>query len=302
MDLNYSERYLAALNLILIAAMAYFAALCVNDIIARHLQPVSSIAVQPAVRPPQTVTLHRKGYYDVIAKRDIFNLQPQTQIAAPPPVVVRDLHLKLLGTSIVTHHKPFAIVEDERSGQQVLYSVGDTIPDAGRLVEVQRSSIVIDQGGGQLATVKMDQTELRPGESRSGAIHKRRLPLRNFKHVASRIRGPGIREDGAGNYTLQRKMVNHTLENMAQLFTQIRAVPNLVGGQSDGFVLSDIQPGSVFQQIGLQNGDILTNVNGQDVRDPSQAFQLFSQLRSAPSLSVEVMRNGAPMQMHYNIQ
>jgi general secretion pathway protein C len=97
--------------------------------------------------------------------------------------------------------------------------------------------------------------------------------------------------------------VDNSLNNMASLFTQVRAIPNLgPDGQSNGFKLSEIQPDSVFQQIGLRDGDILTDVGGQRVGDPSKAFQLLSSLRTQNSINLTVLRGGQPIQLQYSIR
>ncbi len=293
MELGYSERYLMVLNAALVAAMAYFAALCVNDIITRRLHPAVGPASAAAVVVP-VATTHPRGYYEQIARRDIFNLEPPPRPSSAPAPVARDLHIKLLGTSQISSGRPFAIVEDTRTGRQLLYRVGDAIPDTGRLMQVKRASVIIDPGDGQLVTVSMESTILAPAPSGSKPLRMRRP--RGFRG------GAAVRRYGGNHYMLKRALLNKNLENMAQLFTEIRAVPNMVGGHADGYVLSEIQPGSIFQQIGLHNGDILMNVNGQDVRDPTQAMQLFTVLRNAASLTLQVMREGAPVQMHYTIQ
>jgi general secretion pathway protein C len=292
MELGYSERYLMVLNAVLIAATAYFAALCVNDVISGRLHPAAGPSSTAAVVVPSAAT-HPRAYYNLIARRDIFNLEPPPKRVAEPAPVARDLHIKLLGTSQISLGRPFAIVEDTRTGRQLLYRVGDKIPDTGRLVQVRRTSVIIDQGKGKRVTVSMETTNLAPAPAGSRSIRKR----------APRGRGnPGVRRYGSNRYMLKRVEINKKLENMAQLFTQIRAVPNMVGGHADGYILSDIQQGSIFQQVGLHDGDILMNVNGQDIHDPAQAMQLFTKLRTAQSLTVQVMREGAPVQMHYTIQ
>lgn len=292
MELGYSERYLMVLNALLVAAIAYFAALCVNDIIARRLHPAVATFSPSTVAAP-VPRIYPRSYYEQIARRDIFNLLPPPAPASDQAPPARDLHIKLLGTSQLTSGRPFAIIEDTRTGDELLYRAGDTIPDTGRLVEVKSASVIIDPGDGRLVTVSME-SDLPPS-----AFSPSPIPMRRFRgpHVAS-----AVRRFGGNHYMLRRAVVNKNLENMAQLFTEIRAVPNMIGGHADGYVLSDIQPGSIFQQIGLHDGDILVNVNGQDVQDPAQAMQLFTALRNAPSLTLEVMREGAPVQMHYTIQ
>jgi len=289
MEIRFSERYLAAINFGLIAMLAYFAALSVNDVIARRLAPYADSTVQMPISPPQPAIEYPRGHYQAIVQRDIFNLAPEVIVPINPVVVARDLHIRLLGTSHVAGQQAFAIVEDQQSGLQALYRLGDNIPDAGRVVKIRSSSIVIDEGG-QLATLAMDEQNLMPG--RRHRFNPTGLARSNRQ---------GIRRVGGNHYVVARATVDSNLQNMAQLFTQIRAVPNLEDGHSTGFRLSDIEPGSIFQSIGLHDGDVLTEVNGQDVSDPTRAIQLLGELRQSPSISLEVTRDGRPVALHYEI-
>jgi len=96
--------------------------------------------------------------------------------------------------------------------------------------------------------------------------------------------------------------VDTALENMSQLFTQIRAVPHFEGGQSIGFRLFAIRRGSLFDRIGLKNGDIIRSINGNEMTDPSKAMALLQELRDANNLDVDITRNQQPQKLTYSIQ
>jgi general secretion pathway protein C len=112
----------------------------------------------------------------------------------------------------------------------------------------------------------------------------------------------GVQQLSPNRYLVSRSTMDSSLSNMGSLFTQIRAAPNLQNGSSNGFRLSQIQPGSIFQQIGLQDGDVVTGAQGQQVNDPLRAMALLNTLRSSPSISLNLIRNGSPMQLYYTIQ
>ena len=88
---------------------------------------------------------------------------------------------------------------------------------------------------------------------------------------------------------------------MSQLFTQIRAVPHFEGGQSTGFRLFAIRQNSLFDNIGLRNGDIIQSINGTQINDPSRALALLQDLRSAQQLNVQVLRNKENVSLQYTI-
>jgi len=299
MTLRFSERYVMALNLLLIAILAYFLALSVNDIILGRVAggAPEHIPSLLGAEPSAPVTRPR-GLYDAISRRDIFNLVPVTEA---PAEVATNLHIKLLGTSTLTLSQPFIIVEDDNNHEQSLYRMGDEIPDAGKLVGVYKDhAIILHQGRRTKLEMPNDQNGTPAEIPRPFGLPGRAF-RRNF--LRGRSSQNGVRQIDPNRYVLDRSTVNNNLNNMASLFTQVRAIPNLgPNGQSNGFKLSEIQPDSIFQQIGLRDGDILTGVGGQSVGDPSKAFQLLTSLRNQNSISLTVMRGGQPVQLQYNIR
>ncbi|MGH7913258.1 MAG: type II secretion system protein GspC [Candidatus Binataceae bacterium] len=298
MTLRFSERYVMALNLLLIAILAYFLALSVNDIILGRVSGSATTHLPSLLgTEPSAPVVHPRAFYDAISKRDIFNLVPVTEA---PAVVATNLHIKLLGTSSLTLSQPFIIVEDEENHEQSLYRMGDDIPDAGKLIGVFKDHAVILHQGHRT------KLEMPVGQNGAPAEIPRPFGLTGARVRHNSVSGhtseTGVQQVESNRYVLDRATVNSNLNNMPALFTQIRAVPNLgADGQSHGFMLSEIQPDSIFQQIGLRDGDVLTDVGGQSVGDPAKAMQLLSSLRNRNSISLTVMRGGQPIHLQYNI-
>jgi general secretion pathway protein C len=297
MTLRFSERYVMALNLLLVAILAYFLALSVNDIILGRVAGGASAHLPSLVgAEPSAPVTRPRTFYDAISRRDIFNLVPVTEA---PAEVATNLHIKLLGTSTLSLSQPFIIVEDDNNHEQSLYRMGDEIPDAGKLVGVYKNhAIILHQG----RRIKIEM----PVEANGAPAEVPRpfgLPGIPFRHfMRGRADQSGVREILPNRYVLERSTVDNNLNNLAALFTQVRAIPNLgPDGQSHGFKLSEIQPDSIFQQIGLRDGDVLTGVGGQSVGDPAKAMLLLASLRNQNSISLTVMRGGQPIQLQYNI-
>jgi general secretion pathway protein C len=297
MTLRLSERYVMALNLLLIAILAYFLALSVNDIILGRVADASAHLPSLLGAEPTAPVTRPRTFYEAISRRDIFNLVPVTEA---PAEVATNLHIHLLGTSTLSLSQPFIIVEDDNNHEQSLYRMGDDIPDAGKLVGVYKDhAIVLHEG----RRIKIEM----PAEDNGAPAEVPRpfgLPGATFRRfMRGRGNQSGVREINPNRYVLDRSTVNNNLNNLAALFTQVRAIPNLgPDGQSHGFKLSEIQPDSIFQQIGLRDGDVLTGVGGQSVGDPAQAMQLLASLRNQNSVSLTVMRGGQAVQLQYNIR
>jgi type II secretion system protein C len=322
MQLRFSQIHVTILNFVLIAVLAIVSAMCVRDIIARRVANEAD-APTPITARNSATGMRARPYYDLIVKRDIFNETPQE--SGPAPVVEEDLHLKLIGTSMQSRSKPYAIIEDP-TGNESLYQVGEDIPDAGKLVGVEVNRALIDRGGHRVAIeipasdlpeVPPSQLGVPPGAIRGPML--RGLPAA-MRRKLQRLRGGApaatgdddnsdddnskieLKKLGPGKFEVSRAEVQQTMENPAQFFSQMRALPHFVNGKTDGFSISQVQPGSVFQQLGLQDGDLLTSIDGQPVTNPMQAMGLIQAVKTASAIDLTVNRGGTPTSVHLDLR
>jgi general secretion pathway protein C len=92
------------------------------------------------------------------------------------------------------------------------------------------------------------------------------------------------------------------LQNLPLLLTQARAVPYFKDGKAVGLRMFSIKAGSLYEKVGLQNGDILKTINGNSLSDMSQAMRLFEMLKQEKSLSVSLERNREEKEFKYQIK
>jgi type II secretory pathway component PulC len=344
MQLRFSQIHVTILNFVLIAALAIVSAICVRDIIARSVASDNDVPLSTSGGHRGITGLRTRAYYDTIVKRDIFNQTPQEN-AAPPPVVEADLNIKLIGTSLISRSKPYAIIEDP-AGNESLYQVGEDIPDAGKLVSVETNRAIIDRGGHRVS-IEIPTTDISTvppsdlgglptggppngiaaGRAFRGLPAALRRRLRGLRARAPTISGDDnddsndddksdddksdddsssnkvqLKKLGPGKFEVSRNEVQQTMENPAQFFSQMRAMPHFVNGKTDGFSISQVQPGSVFDQLGLQNGDLLTSIDGQPVTNPMQAMGLIQAVKTASAIDLVVNRGGAPTSVHLDLR
>jgi type II secretion system protein C len=303
---NISERYSFVINLLLaVLVIPYFAARTVSAMIKLHYaanvvtRPLVSTADSPVAAGASRPLVE----YNIIKERDIFNLAPAPEISAP--VEKENLNITLLGTSHLSGgaHE-FVIVEDQ-AGNQELYRLGEMIPNVGRLVHVGKNRAIILHNGHRVA-IEIPKNSLDPSGNDDEDVRPRGLRspfIRNpmIRRGLPAAKAGGISKLGPNKYLVERSTINSDAQNMSQLLTEVRALPVMQNGTSNGFQLSEIQPGSLFEQIGLQNGDILTAVSGQQLSDPAQALQMFSTLTTRSFITLNVLRNGIPLQLSYTI-
>lgn len=305
MEFRLNQRHLVAINFLLIAAIAFFAARAVNQFIAQSMV-TNPVAATVGVGHHDNV-VHGRDFYDSIVKRDVFNLVPQ---AAPtePALTAIDLHLKLLGTSTAEKQGPFAIVEDQQ-GDQSLYHVDDEIPDAGRLISIEKNRAIIEHGTQRVA-IEIPKDDLPDGVEapvRPSPVQRPAFrpmgALRGLRGAKADSPMPDIDVDDEGDnkYGLKRSDVRTALAHSGELSSQIKATPNMDGNTQNGYSLTDIESGSLFDDLGLEDGDVLTEINGRPINNPAAAAGMLATLQMRPSIDITVQRDGHPVQLHYDI-
>ena len=112
----------------------------------------------------------------------------------------------------------------------------------------------------------------------------------------------GVKKTGEHTYEVQRGTVDSLLNNMSALSRAARIVPELKDGRAAGFRLFSVRPDGPFAKIGLQNGDVISSINGLEMNSPDQALMVYTKLKSASHLSVGLERNGQKITKDYNIR
>lgn len=190
------------------------------------------------------------------------------------PIVVSKLNLKLLAT-VVAGKRSAAIVSLNNTKQQAFF-LGDAILSGVVLKQVELAAIVVDNHG-----------------------HLEHITLPKSKS----IEGISVKPVNTSlNKVLSRKILNADIQNFPKLLSQAKVVPYFAQGKSAGFVIMEIVKGSLYERIGLKNGDVIQKVNGQAITSASQAMRMYQNLQHASSIDLELMRHGTIVPIHYEIK
>ncbi len=96
---------------------------------------------------------------------------------------------------------------------------------------------------------------------------------------------------------IPRGELEEQLVNIAQLGTQATALP----ARGGGFHLAAVRPGSYLESLGLRTGDVVRRIDGRPINSVDDAARACAWLRVADHFTVEVVRNGAPVQLRFQI-
>ncbi|MBI4516047.1 MAG: hypothetical protein HY699_09565 [Deltaproteobacteria bacterium] len=285
----------------MLAAIAYAGSAVVGTAIASRLIPAPAVHISDA--PPPLAREGRKpnSYYALISTRDIFNsTKPAPEVPKGPPPIT-ELKVRLWGVAIHAGGNSSCVIEDLNTHQQKLYKVGDTIQDA-TVSSVEWERVILTRDGREEILQITPDARKHASLVASAVGHGGPAAPAPGAGAGSRPGDDRIQLVGENQYAIDRSEVDSALENMSQLFTQVRAVPHFEGGRSTGFRLFAIRQDSLFDKIGLKNGDILQRINGIEINDPGRAMGLFQELRNEREVTVDLVRNKEPKTLSYQFR
>ncbi|MBL0217139.1 MAG: hypothetical protein IPQ07_25100 [Myxococcales bacterium] len=103
-------------------------------------------------------------------------------------------------------------------------------------------------------------------------------------------------------YKLDRALIDRLLANPMVFAKGARVVPSVKNGKPSGFRLYAIRPGSLFAALGLTNGDTLLSVNGFELTSADRALEVYTKIRDASALEIEIERRGKRLTLRYAIE
>jgi general secretion pathway protein C len=114
--------------------------------------------------------------------------------------------------------------------------------------------------------------------------------------------GKSVRKVGPTSFEIDSADLDSALGNLSEIATQARVVPAFENGKPIGFKMFSIRPGSVFAKIGLENGDVVTRINGYELNSPDKALELYQKLRTDKQVNIDVKKGGSsPVTYDYSI-
>jgi len=212
------------------------------------------------------------------------------------------LRVKLLGT-LVAGLPEWSIcsIQDVVTLKTQTYMVGDTIQTA-EILEIERNRVIIRNNNRRefIDATSGDGTQAPPPPVAAAPIAA--APAANSGAPPSVALGQGIKAISENEYEVPRAEIDKTLSNLNDVAMQARIVPAFKDGVAQGFKLFSIRPDSIYTKIGVQNGDVLKRINGYDLNSPEKALEIYSKLKEASRIDIEIERNGASVRKTYNVR
>ena len=214
----------------------------------------------------------------IVAAHIFGEADPEDEPAAEPVAVETDnledtrlTNLSLKGTVAATPSDRAVAIIADGSNEEEVYAIGDSVGSGATLHAVYADRVVLNENG-VLTNLKL------PKEFPETAA----TPTRRNTTVTSRAARP--------SNSIQAVVA----QNVSKLADVIRPTPYFVNGQQQGYRVYPGRNRAQFSKLGLRPGDLIKEIDGQALNDPTQAMQIFESLNNADQVSVTVERNGQP--------
>ena len=207
-----------------------------------------------------------------------------------------DLGATLILTSVAdpaTFSTALILVEGDDATPEV-YMHGDALADA-KIDEITRGRVYVlrQNGAREYLEIGSEGAKKKRGSSKKDGGGRKKKGRIDWSE--------GVTKISDTQYQIERSSLDNALANLDRLSRDARVVPNFVDGKSNGFKIFGIKRNSAYKNLGLQNNDVITGVNGMELTSPDKALDVYSKLQNESSFSLEIVRKGSPVTMEYDI-
>ena len=218
--------------------------------------------------------------YSVISSRNLFGSTDKAVVDEKPINVDEleptKLQLALLGTVSGGGELDAAVIEEKGKRQQGLYRVGDAI-DKATLKQIMRGKVILRVDGKDEILVMEEEKTGKGNKTGSAQVSQR----------------PGQR------ITLKKSDIDTAMKDVGAMLSEVRIRPYFSGGKQDGFMVSRIARGSIFQGMGLRNGDVIQGVNGEPLGSAKDVLEMYKNLETGAEMKLNIKRRGRNETLEY---
>jgi type II secretion system protein C len=277
--LSQAFRYRAGTVLIVITILMYqCAGIFYKAASLKMIQGGATASALPKTAMAQVAAAEPVDFYKVVPDRNLFGTTDKTltgkrtgsQTTSGQPDIAQILEVR--GTVAGDAKYGFAVIENKAEKKQRLYKVGDNVSGA-RIVRIMRNAIALK--------VNDQEQILRIPETSERSILPSGSPSGPLPDAAS---GKMI--------VIDRKDIDANLKDMGTMLNQAVIRPYFTGGVPDGFIVSGIKSGSIYQRIGFMDGDVIQGINDRKLTTGDDMMELYNSFKSASRLALQVKRQG----------
>ena len=234
--------------------------------------------------PPAEITSPKANPLDDLPESGDPSSTIYVQISGAKPTHKPEVffgYLRLLSTAVFNYNplKNRAVIEDLLTSRKGVYTLGAVIPYGAKLVRIHGSGIVLEKDG--LRRELAVAGEL--GNPEGAAV----LNSKGYQQVSER------------EWLVQP---NHLIQATGDIYTLLTQTSfQNYGDGAGGFLMHGVRPGSLVQELGLEQGDVVSTINGQAINSLTELKDVYQRIRKESVIQLGLKRREQELGLSYYV-
>ena len=219
--------------------------------------------------------------------------------AAPVRAVyASELGLSMLGSIISQKKNNVVLIKVRESGKVIACRAGSVIDKMYLVKEILADYTLLHKIGPSQAVVLKVYKDGFTG--RSGSYATVQAQARPAAVISDSYREEGFEREGGEIQLTGAYRQTKILGELPKILMQASAEPVVRSGRIRGFLLDQIERGSIFEKSGLQDGDMVKSINGIPLNDVTATIKMLHALKNAREIEFVLERGGQdiPVRIH----
>jgi general secretion pathway protein C len=293
----------ATISKVALYALLIFIAFTIADLTIIYFRDM----MIPNQAPPKKIVAYKpppfvdRSQYSIIVNRNLFSasgMMPEAitshkgnQRKDNDPIPSQ-LPITVIGTLVHSDPaKSIVALEIKSKNMSGSFSTGADVEGLCKIEKIERSTVYIrNNNTGLLEYLEMNKAGNKVA----------------FGASKPDISKPGkeVVSVGGNTFTIKRSDLLKYTNDLSSVLMQARAVPNRDPntGEINGFRILDMQPGSIYEQLGLQRMDVIKGVNGEPVDSVQKAMEMYNTLKNGTQVKMNIDRGGKTETFTYDVK
>ena len=269
------KRYFLVLNIFLIVVAGYFCIKIFYRLIVGDINNISpaSVTSEEKISHKEDENHKSLSYYSPIIERDLLKTKKNSNKIVKNKIDLEalkhtDLKLRLWGTVTADDKQTaYAVIEEQKAKKQSLYKVGDKIQNATVKIIFREKVVLNVNGRDEILEIEelSENKKIDKSALKSNVIHRRDIES-------------------------NRLQTENVFKKVNNLMSQANIKPYFEKGKIGGIILTGIKPDSLFHEMGLENGDIITGVDGENIESVDDIQEFYKSFKASPDVQLQIKR------------
>jgi type II secretory pathway component PulC len=163
---------------------------------------------------------------------------------------------------------------------------------------------VIDRQKVILKNLKTGECEYIENTAKKSRINTKSLTILNpnaGKKLMDNMNDKDINNQG-NTYKIKKSVRDDLLANISEVLTQARAIQIKNPDGTYSFKMTEIVPGSIYSKLGIQNGDIISEIDGKKIQNLNEIMTKFGTIKDKDHFSLGLKKNGNVETKEYDFE